>query len=582
MLTELRIQNFAIIDQLELEFGPHLITFTGETGAGKSIIIDAVGTLLGSRVDDMLIRTHADRALIEGVFQIDPAVQPSIHDILQRENLLDDPKFLTLGREIRREGRNIARVNGRSVTVSLLRELGEYLVDIHGQSEHLSLLRVAQHLGLLDRYADCHNLLASYRKTYHELITVRRKIQALKEAQREAQRRVDLLGYQINEIDAAHLQPGEEEELVAERNRLANAENLASFSQKALMALDESTPDSSAATDLVGQAVQDLLALSQLDPSKKGLADQAQSILELLTDLAHELRTYADTIEFNPKRLEQVEERLNLIHTLKRKYGDTIQQVLDFADQVREELDSITNSEERLADLQAKEQLLLNKLSERGQALSEKRRTAAVHLSQSIEEELSDLRMKGTRFGVRLHASSDPNGVLIHDGRRVAFDANGLEKVEFLVAPNVGEELKPLVKIASGGETSRLMLAMKHVLVKADQTPTLIFDEIDQGIGGRIGTIVGYKLWKLARQHQVLCVTHLPQLAAFGDQHFRVEKHTQQGRTTTRVELLSGENRILELAQMLGEISEGTLRSAHELLQNVMAQTASFESTWRS
>lgn len=579
MLTELRIQNFAIIDQLELEFGPHLITFTGETGAGKSIIIDAVGTLLGSRVDDMLIRTYADRALIEGVFQIDPAVQPAIHSILQREHLLDDPIYLTLGREIRREGRNIARVNGRSVTVSLLRELGEYLVDIHGQSEHLSLLRVAQHLGLLDRYADCHNLLTVYRKTYHELITVRQKIQALKDAQREAQRRVDLLGYQINEIDAAHLQPGEEEELVAERNRLANAENLASFSQKALMALDESTPDSSAATDLVGQAVQDLLALSQLDPSKKGLAEQAQSILELLTDLAHELRTYADTIEFNPKRLEQVEERLSLMHTLKRKYGDTIQQVLDFADHAREELDTITNAEEHLADLQAKEQLLLNELSERGQALSKKRQAAAVHLSQSIEEELSDLRMKGTRFGVRLHVSSDPNGVLIHNGRRVAFDANGLEKVEFLVAPNVGEELKPLVKIASGGETSRLMLAMKHVLVKADQTPTLIFDEIDQGIGGRIGTIVGYKLWKLARQHQVLCVTHLPQLAAFGDQHFRVEKHTQQGRTITQVELLSGENRILELAQMLGEISEGTLRSAHELLQNVMTQTASFEST---
>jgi DNA repair protein RecN (Recombination protein N) len=290
---------------------------------------------------------------------------------------------------------------------------------------------------------------------------------------------------------------------------------------------------------------------------------------ESLFDLSHSLRAYQENIEFNPKRLDQVEERLALINNLKRKFGSSIEAVLQFAEDARKELDAILHSEERQAELEAEEQQLLEKLSRQGLVLSEKRHLAAEKLSQAIENELNDLSMAGARFEVSFVQRPDSNGVALPDGKKVAFDAYGLEQVEFLVAPNPGEGLKPLVKIASGGETSRLMLALKNVLARADRVPTLIFDEIDQGIGGRVGSVVGQKLWSLARQHQVLCITHLPQLAAFGKQHFRVVKQVEHGRTHTLVELIEGESRLLELAQMMGGISEGTRRSAVELLESV-------------
>jgi DNA repair protein RecN (Recombination protein N) len=573
MILDLRIENFAIIESLEVNFLPGLIIFTGETGAGKSIIIDAVETLLGGRTDTTMIRMGANLANVEASFSIPEPVRPLISAILEREELLDDPQWITLGRQIRSNGRSAARVNGRSVNSALLKEIGQYLVDVHGQSEHLSLLRVSQHLGLLDYFADTHQPLEAYRNHYKKLQALRHELAELRLAENEAERRIDMLKYQINEIESARLRPGEEEELRGERNRLANAEGLASLAQEALQVLDEGDSSSPAVTDLLGQAEHALSGLVRLDPSQSKLEEQTQDLLENLRDLVLTLRDYLENIEFNPKRLEQVEERVNLISMLKRKYGKpgvaTIQDVLTFAQTAHKQLESITHASERIIELEAEQEKLLVELGKTGELLSRQRHKAAKTLESALESELENLNMSGARFKVDFNRRPDPEGVPVEDGTRLAFDPNGLEHVEFLVAPNPGEGLKPLVKIASGGETSRLMLAIKNVLARADQVPTLIFDEIDQGIGGRVGTVVGRKLRELARQHQVLCVTHLPQLAAFGEQHLHVQKMIQDGRTSTHVVALEGEKRMLELAQMMGEVSSGTRQSAKELLEAV-------------
>jgi DNA repair protein RecN (Recombination protein N) len=566
MLTELRIENFAIIDRLELGFESGLIIFTGETGAGKSIIMDAVEMLLGGRAETTVIRTDADRAAVEGVFKITGAAGDPI-----REDLLDDPEYVTLAREVRREGRSIARVNGRTVNVGLLKEIGACLVDVHGQTEHLSLLDVRTHLGLLDRYADAGDALASYRKTYSLLQSIRRELNELRNAQKDADRRLEMFTFQAEEIEAARLKPGEDEELKQERDRLANAEKLATLAQEALAVLDEGTPDAPAATDLFGQADKALQTLSVIDTSQSELANRAAVTLDYLTDLARDVRDYLDSIEFNPKRLEQVEERLDLVHRLQKKYGGTIESVVAFGTQARKDLETISNAAEKIAELESKEASLLQTLSKQAQTLSSKRKSAADKLAKGIEGELDDLKMASARFGADFQTRPDPNGIPLADGSLVGFDGTGFDRVEFLVAPNPGEGLKPLAKIASGGETSRLMLALKNTLARADQIPTLIFDEIDQGIGGRVGAVVGQKLWNLGRAHQVMVITHLPQLAAFGDQHFQVQKLIQDGRTITQVKGLDGEDRTLELAQMLGEVSEGTLRSAHEIQQSARA-----------
>jgi DNA repair protein RecN (Recombination protein N) len=567
MLVELRIDNFAIIDQLEITFGPSLITFTGETGAGKSIIIDAVELLLGGRAEVSMIRSGAKRAMIEATFQIPTSSRDSIQTILEREDLIDDPEFFTIGREIRIGGRSVARINGRNVSAGLLKEIGELLVDLHGQSEHLSLLRVREHLNLLDRYAGDEKLRENYTRVYQNLVSVNRELTGLRQAESESARQIDVLNYQINEIEAARLESGEEENLISERNRLANAENLASSTQQALIKLDEGTPESPSVTDLLGQILDEIKEVSRIDASQTSLTESFQSTFSTLTDLSRELRNYFDGIEFNPARLNQVEERLELISNLKRKYGDTIPAILDYLESALEKKETITHAGERIAELEQLKSNLLIKLGKSGQALSEIRHRAAEDMDREIEAELDELNMSGARFKVDFQEKIDPEGVPIPNGRVVAYDATGIEHIEFLIAPNPGEGLKPLVKIASGGETSRLMLALKNVLARADNIPTLIFDEIDQGIGGRVGTVVGYKLWLLSRHHQVLCITHLPQLAAFGEQHIQVSKQIQDGRTITRVIDLDEEDRLPELAQMLGDTSDGTMHSARDMLQ---------------
>jgi len=567
MLTELRIHNFAIIDKLDLRFGPGLIILTGETGAGKSIILDAVVMLIGGRADATFIRTDADAAFVEGVFHLRGPEKEAVHAILQREELMDDPDYVVLTREVRREGRSVARVNGRTANVSLLKELGALLIDIHGQAEHLSLLDPRAHLGLLDRYAEVARPLSDYRQTYHQLLNLRHELNDIRKAQAEAERRVDMLTYQAEEIESARLKPGEDEELRKERDRLANAESLSRNAQEALAVLEEGSPETPAATDLIGQVVQALAALAKVDSAQNEMADQAELILDNISELIHNLQDYLDEIEFNPKRLDEVEERLDLIHSLIRKYGGSIPAVIAYGAEARKQLELITTASERIQELEMQEAKLLEKLAKQGGLLSEKRKAAAIEMGNGIETELDDLRMEAAKFGVDFQIKPDPNGAPIDNGARIAFDQNGFDKVEFLIAPNPGEGLKPLAKIASGGETSRLMLGLKNVLARADEVPSLIFDEIDQGIGGRVGMVVGQKLWNLSRMHQVFCVTHLPQLAAFGDEHYQVQKLVQGNRTLTIVERLDGEPRLLELSQMLGEVGEGTLRSAHELMQ---------------
>ena len=566
MLTELRIRDFAIIDELTLVCGPGFVVFTGETGAGKSILIDAVELLLGGRAEVTMIRSEAPAALIEGTFTLGPGGGEAARRLLEAEGLLEEAETLVLSREIRREGRTVGRVNGRAVSVSLLRSLGEFLVDVHGQSEHLSLLRVREHLSLLDRYAQVEGLRREFSAGYSGLESVRRELKQLREAERDASRRSELLAFQVNEIEAASLRPGEEVELLEERVRLANAEQLASLAEKAVAALDETVENRSSATDRLGEAAQAVAALARIDGTLSGSEAEAQALLEQAGDLARRLRVYREGIESSPKRLDEVEERIGLIRSLQRKYGDTMEAVLARAAAARDELETITHAGERIAALEKEESRQLNGLGEIGGRLSQARRAAGESLARAIEAELGDLRMGGARFSVDLAWEDDPAGAPVGD-RRVGFGPEGLDRVEFLVAPNPGEGLKPLVKIASGGETSRMMLGLKGVLARADQTPTLIFDEIDQGIGGRVGAIVGRKLWGLARNHQVLCVTHLPQLAAFGDQHFKVEKRVTQGRTATSVRAVEGEGRIAELAQMFGADSEASQRSAAELLE---------------
>ena len=576
MLAELSITHFAIIDSLNFSFAPGFNVLTGETGAGKSIIIDAVSLLLGGRSDATMVRSGAEAARLEGVFTLDPETRAAVQPILEREELQSDggDDAITLAREIRREGRNVCRVNGRTVSLAILKEVGQCLVDIHGQSEHLSLLRVREHLFLLDRYAGLDSARAELAAVARDLAQVRRELDELIRAEKDAARRMDLLNFQINEIAAANLRPGEDKTLLEERTRLANAEKLAALTDEALRATVEGDEASGAlaAADLLGAGVRALNSLAKIDPALEVHRDTAQSLAEQLGELARDLGGYRDSIEFNPNRLDQVEERIDLIKSLQRKYGATIEEVLEFGENAQRDFDTITHAGERIEQLRKQEESLLKKIGKLGQALSKARRAAGEQLAKGIEAELGDLKMGGARFGVDLQWEEADDGAIVNGDKRVAFDSTGIDRIEFLIAPNPGEGFKPLVKIASGGETARLMLALKGVLARADRTPTLIFDEIDQGIGGRVGTVVGRKLWGLANAHQVLCITHLPQLAGFGDAHFKVTKRVSGDRTTTDVQTLDKESRIEELTQMLGTDGQATRQSAIELLKMITVE----------
>lgn len=569
MLTELRIRNFAIIDNLQLGLNAGLIVFTGETGAGKSIIMDALELLLGGRADMTAIRSGSDFAFVEATFKIPDIVKEPVHQLLDSEDLLDDPDYLSITRELKRSGRSIARVNGRTASIKLIRALAEYLVDIHGQSEHLSLLKVRQHLLLLDRYANNQEDLSSYKSTYKRYQENRKSLDDLKKLDQDSSQRAELLRYQINEINSAALKPVEDQSLREERNRLANAENLSRIAQETLELLETESPEQPSLNDLFGKLIDRVHNLIQIDPSQEKVVSLSETISEEITDLTTIIRDYSDQIEYNPERLGQVEERLALIHSLKRKYGESIPEILGYAENAEKDLENITFAKEKIKTLEQDQASILNDLSDLANRLSKTRKSAAKKLSEEISIELNELRMQDAKFQVDFQLQPADNGLITPDGKRVDFTLNGYDRIEYLIETNPGEGFKPLVKIASGGETARLMLALKNVLTKADQVKTLVFDEIDQGIGGRVGSIVGQKLRVLASTHQVLCITHLPQLAAYGIQHYQVDKAVEASRTITTVTEITGESRLQELAQMMGDVNVGTLKSAQELLRAV-------------
>ncbi len=573
MLEELHIHDFAIIEDLNLQFNAGLVVFTGETGAGKSIILDALGAILGARVDTTSVRKGADRAIVEGFFRLEGQERELINSLLEREGLLEEPDGLWLGREIRAEGRTIARVNGRTVSLSVQSEIGEALVDVHGQTEHLSLLKVRTHRDLLDRFAHDQEVLGLYQAQFKEWAVLVKKLDELHAIEKTARDRADMLKYQIQEISEARIKVDEEESLAQERTRLVNAETLSTLSQSALALLDEGTEISSAATDLLGQAGRDLAELARIDPQMQALAQQIEDALSSVSDIAYELRGYLEEIEFNPNRLDQIEERLDLFNRLKRKYGGSLASALTHLEASVSELEKVEGVDEQIGEVKEKISQMKQLLCESGLVLSDQRKLAAVRLAEGVEQQLHLLEMEKARFLVSLSEQESDQGLDVN-GRRFAFDASGLDQIEFLIETNPGEGFKPLAKTASGGETSRLMLALKSVLAEVDHIPTLVFDEIDSGIGGRVGMTVGDMLWNLGRQHQVLCVTHLPQLAAFGDQHFHVSKRSENERTSTQVEQLMGEARVEELAAMLGANTPVTMESAREILNTVAAKTS--------
>lgn len=573
MLEELRIRDFAIIEDLTLKFTSGLVVFTGETGAGKSIILDALEAILGARVDTTSVRKGADRAIVEGFFHLDGPERKLITEILDREGLLEEPDRLWLGREIRAEGRTIARVNGRAVSLSVQSEIGEALVDVHGQSDHLSLLKVRNHRDLLDRFAHDQEALAVYQSQFKDWSVLRKQLDELHAIENTARDRADMLKYQIQEIGDARIKLDEEENLAQERTRLMNAETLSSLSQSALALLDEGAEGGSAATDLLGQAARDLSELARIDPQMQTLAQQAEDALSSLSDLTYELRGYLEGIEFNPTRLDQIEERLDLFNRLKRKYGGSLTSALAHLRLATQELEKVEGVEGQINEVQEKLSQFKQMLSNSAAQLSDQRKLAASRLAEDVEQQLHLLEMEKARFQVSQAVAEAEQGLTL-DGRTLAFDATGVDQIEFLIETNPGEGFKPLAKTASGGETSRLMLALKTVLAEVDHIPTLVFDEIDSGIGGRVGMTVGAMLWNLGKKHQVLCVTHLPQLAAFGDLHFHVSKRSENGRTSTQVEKLEGEERVEELAAMLGASTSVTLESAREILGTVAKITS--------
>jgi len=568
LLIELSITNLAIIDSLRLSLLPGLNVLTGETGAGKSIIIDAMNLLLGERASSEMIRSGCASGAVEGVFGLDAGATNELAAMLSEQGLDDDLSEGTLivRREISRSRRNICRINGRAVTLGMLQALGRHLVDIHGQGDHLSLLQPRRHVDFVDSFGGLWPEREAFGERVSELQAVRRELAVLQQDERELARRMDLLHYQVQEIEAARLKPGEEKTLRAERDLLSSAERRLQLATGAYQALYEGEEEQRAAIDLVADVEEALSELAGLDPTMAEVQSAAESCGYQLEDLARTVRAYFEGIEYEPDDLNRIEERLDLIAGLRRKYGDSLQEVLAYAQSASAELDSISHSEERIEALEAQEATLLERLATDGQVLCGRRHQAADRLAAIVEAELDQLSMAEAQFRVEMTWREREAGLRV-DGKRYAFDASGMDRVEFYIAPNPGEDAKPLAKIASGGETSRLMLALKTALSSVDPVPTLIFDEIDTGIGGRVGSVVGHKLWALAQGHQVLCVTHLAQIACYAAQHLRVSKQVVDGRTASALQALEGDERVAELAVMLGGAStEATRRSAREML----------------
>ena len=555
MLVELRIKNFAIIDELDLSFSKGFNILSGETGAGKSIILNAVHLLLGDKATEEWIRSSEEEANVEAVFDISGnlRVKEKINEKAPHARGSGEEDSLLVRRVISRSGRGKVFINGNMATLGALSEIGEELLSIYGQHEHQSLQRVETHIDILDEFGGLIEHREEFQSHYEEFVSLSEEVEKIRGEKEKRAKERELMAFQSKEIEASRIQVGEEESLKEERTILAHAKKLMDFALATEGALYSEEGSTIGKLQKILNQGRDVAAI---DPSLSHLLKALDSALIQLEEIALAFRDYSRRTEVNPARIDEVENRLEEIDRLKRKYGSTVKEVLAFKQRVDEALKSFTSDEEKLSQLESRLEPLRQVVDNLGKKLSRERKRVASELKKSVEKELNSLGMKKTIFEIRI----DP----------LALSVNGADRVEFLISPNVGEEVKPLAKIASGGELSRIMLAMKRILAKIGGRQVLVFDEVDAGIGGAMAEVVGRKLRELSRHHQVICVTHLPQIACFADQHHSVRKEVKSGRTVTLVDRLDQESVVDEIARMLGgvKVTEKTKAHAKEMIEN--------------
>lgn len=549
MLTSLKIENVAIIESAAIEFGCGLNVLTGETGAGKSIVIDSINAILGERTSREIIRTGAQSAKVYAVFE---DVNEKVKAFLDENGIDCEDGVLIINRTLNRDGKNICRLNGAPVTVSMLRELGGELIDIHGQHDSQSLLSPEKHCGFVDGFAENSGLISDYREKYRRLCEIRNSLKKLTTDESSKSQRIDFLTYQIDELEKSDITPGERDELKARKALINNSQKVMESLNTAYMALKAD----GAGIDMISNAETEIANASEYMDSLGEASEKITDIRYELDDIAELVRDAMSEIEYDPSELDDIEERLDLLYRLSKKYGETEEDMLEYLAKAREELESISFSEEKVRELQKQEKTALVEAEAAADRLTESRKTAGEKLSRAICSELEFLDMPNVRFVVKFED--------------IGLTENGRDGVEFLISANVGEEPKPLAKIASGGELSRIMLAIKNVLAETDGVDTMIFDEIDTGVSGRAAQKIAMKLRSASKGRQVICVTHLAQIAAQGDVHLYISKSVSDGKTYTNIKSLIEEERVSEIARIMGgmEITQLQLESAREMLGN--------------
>jgi len=553
MITELYMENIALIDQLRLTFSPRLNILTGETGAGKSVILRSLGLVLGERASSNIVRQRQDQAVAQISTDPEPLTFQQMRQVMGDVNL-DPEEYPTLHRQVSKSGRSRSNINGNVVNLNQLKLIGDLLVDIHGQHQHQSLFRKELHHQILDDFGGLTPLRQQVADPYEELLRLKRQIAKLSQSYQQLESEKELLAFQVEDIETAELEVGEEERLQNERKRLANAQQLYELSDEIYSGLYRGQIESSVLDTLKGLN-KSFSKLLTIDDSVEETSRRLESALYEIEDLAHEVRNYRDQVEFLPGQLDKIEDRLGTINRLKQKYGATIQQILDHYQTAVEKLEKIELSSDQIQDLQEQSEITQKLAQDRAQKLSTQRRTIARKLERLIQKELHTLSMEKSQFRIAQ--------------RQIALGSSGIDEIEFLISTNVGSELKPLTQIASGGEISRVMLALKSVLAQTDLIPTLVFDEIDAGIGGHTANVVGQKLKDLSQFRQLICITHLPQIASLADKHFRVEKKIVGNQTLISAKELTMDERIEEIARMQGgRDTQTAIAHAKELLKD--------------
>lgn len=562
MLKTLYIKNFALIDELTIEFGSGLNIITGETGAGKSILLGALGMVLGERANADVIRKGEDKAIIEAV--IDVTNNKRVSELL-KANELETSDEVILRREISAKGTRCF-VNDSPATLSLLHSISQLCIDLHGQHEHQSLLKVESHIRLLDDAGGLGGLVEEYRALFIMLKQSKAQLEELRQKEKNLREKRTFYEFQLKEIDEVAPEPDEWETLQTEQKILENAERIFSSTNtlhEILYANDDSVHNR------LVEARNILQDLARIDKSFSDAANDAQTAQALVDEITKFVQRYNSRIDFNAERLEELRERLSALASLKKKYGGTIADVLAYREKIAKEIELAENFEEEIAKWEKRIRGQQESLSDIAERLSQKRKETAKRLARAIVEELKKLGIPEGRLEVRFSATEDKEGDILINGTRYAANANGYDEVEFLISTNLGEDVKPLAKVASGGEISRVMLALKTILAKSDRLPILVFDEIDTGVSGKIAQAVGFSMKDLSRYHQIIAITHLPQIAAMADVHFRVSKKSIKQRTVSSVEVLSDEEHKKEVARLLSgtDITEAALQSAAELIE---------------